>query len=262
MVRQRTGGWTLPATGRARRNCAGGGRRAAPSARSLTGNSATGNSRGGPRGGSRTGRNPTGGSRSRNSPSGDSRSLLRRITRPCNPRHRKARPRSPGPGSTSRRPRNTCLLRRPSLGEIPFLIASTRPATATACGPGEWLAKLSFPCLAPRRGRAMRSTPLGRNRRLPIRPVPSRLGRVVCRCCLMRRLVRHSLICRQDTRLNTVASCRPIRPIRGQPPPLAGRRLCRAARLTRPRHAQLSRRPARWPARRRDMSPSPGRTQA
>jgi len=260
VVRKRTGGWIPPAIGRARRDCAGDGRLAVPGARSLTENSATGNSQSGPRGGSQR----------RNSPSGGGRSLLRRIARPRSPgprktRSRRPRPRTPRPGNTSpprsaSRPRS--LSRKGSPGAIPFMIASTRPvtATATACGPGEWLPN---PGITQRRGRAMRSTPRCRNRRPLICPVPSCLCRVVCRCCLIRRLVRRSPICRQGARLKTVASCRAIRPVRCR---LARHsrlcRLCRAVRLARPRPGRLRRRPSKWPGRRRDTSPSLRRPQA
>ena len=262
MVRKRTGGWIPPAIGRARRDCAGDGRLAVPGARSLTENSATGNSQSGPRGGSQR----------RNSPSGGGRSLLRRIARPRSPgprktRSRRPRPRTPRPGNTSpprsaSRPRS--LSRKGSPGAIPFMIASTRPvtATATACGPGEWLQN---PGITRRRGRAMRSTPRCRNRRPLICPVPSCLCRVVCRCCLIRRLVRRSPICRQGARLKTVASCRAIRPVRCRLAQLTDSRLCRlcrAVRLARPRPGRLRRRPSKWPGRRRDTSPSLRRPQA
>ena len=243
-MRRRTGCWTLPATGRARRDCAGDGRLAVPSARSLTENSVTGMSQSGPHDGSRTAGNRPGGNRSRNGPSGDSRSLRRHLARPQKARPRKARPRkarprkarprktrlrktrlrktrprTPYPGTGSHRPENTSPSRSGSFAEIPFMIASIRPATATACGPGGWPQSPAFPGIARRTGRAMRSTPLCRDRRPLIRRGPSRLRRLARRFCHIRRPVHRSRLYRRGIRLTTAASCRAIHPVRRRPGP-------------------------------------------
>jgi hypothetical protein len=309
-MRRRTGCWTLPATGRARRDCAGDGRLALPNTRSLTENSATGMSQSGPRDGSRTAGNRPGGNWSRNGPSGDSRSLRRHLarrqqsrarkarpqqsrarkarpqkarqqqsrarkarqqqsrpreTRPQKARPRETRPRTPRPGNASHRPGNRSPSRSASFAEIPFMIASIRPAAATAWGPGEWPQSPAFPGIARRTGRAMRSTPLCRDRRPLIRRGPSRLRRLARRFCHIRRPVHRSRLYRRGIRLTTAASCRAIHRVRRRPAQVIDSRPGRLRRTPRPVRLRLARLPcgpAKWHGRRRGMSPALGRMRA